>query len=257
MAELTESDDVWARLRALTPARIGLGRAGSSLPTRALLAFDLAHAQARDAVHRRLDAEALREEVRAEGFGEPVMVSSQARDGEDYLLRPDLGRMLDVESEDRIRAARREPSSLAIMIADGLSALAAARHAILLLRAMRELNAVLLENVTVIVASRARVALGDAVSAGLGAEAVAVLIGERPGLSSPDSLAVYLTWAPQVGRTDAERNCISNIRPEGLSYAKAARRVLYLLGEARRMGFTGVGLKDDSEEKPMFPQVWA
>jgi ethanolamine ammonia-lyase small subunit len=246
------NDDVWARLRQWTPARIGLGRAGSSLPTAPMLAFELAHARARDAVHASLDADALARALKAAGFGEPIIVRSQARDRMEYLLRPDLGRCLDPDSRDRLRPAL--PSALAVVIGDGLSAVAPARHAVPLLEELRR-QWDLPENVTVVVANLARVALGDQIGELLGADAVVVLLGERPGLSSPDSLGIYLTWAPRVGRTDAERNCISNVRPEGLPYAQAATRLAWLLQEARRLRISGVALKDDSESAPkILPQ---
>lgn len=261
MAEITGSGaqnpqptDPWARLREFTPARIGLGRAGSSLPTRALLEFELAHAQARDAVHASFDTETLTRELRQSGFRDAITVTSQARDRMEYLLRPDLGRALDGQSRERLHAIGAQSRALAVVIADGLSAIAPQRHAVPLLREVRAGWGMLLrdswETVTVVVANRARVALGDAIGALLGAEAVVVLIGERPGLSSPDSLGVYLTWAPRVGRTDAERNCISNVRPEGLPYREAAKRLVYLLCEARRLQLSGVALKDDSERSP-------
>lgn len=276
VAEL-DSSDVWRRLRRFTPARIGLGRVGGSLPTQALLDFELAHARARDAVHAAFDAEALAGELREAGFGEPVVVASQARDRMEYLLRPDLGRVLDRRSREGLLELRSgwgslNPTSgqnrarygaagvgcaLAVVIADGLSAAAPMRHAAAVLRelcypTLRQQQAKdgapgFCGNVTVVVANHARVALGDEVGEILGAEAVVVLLGERPGLSSPDSLGVYLTWAPRVGRTDAERNCISNVRPEGLPCAAAARRLEYLLREARRLKLSGVALKDDSE----------
>lgn len=246
-------EDVWTRLRQFTPARIGLGRSGSSLPTRALLDFDLAHARARDAVHAAFDAEAVAREVGESGFGDAPIVSSQARDRMEYLLRPDLGRALDEQSRETLRASRSNAAVLAVVIADGLSAIAPAHHALPLLREVRAGWGMLLEdfwkNVTVVVANRARVALGDEIGELLGAEAAVVLIGERPGLSSPDSLGIYLTWAARVGRSDAERNCISNIRPDGLPYQEAARRLVYLLSEARRLQLSGVALKDDSEDR--------
>lgn len=236
--------DVWARLRRFTPARIGLGRVGGSLPTQALLDFELAHARARDAVHAVFDADLLARDLRDSGFGESLVVASQARDRMEYLLRPDLGRALDEESREQLKDLRKGGCDLTVVIADGLSAVAPARHAVPLLR---EVLPELRENVTVVVANYGRVALGDEIGEILGAPAVVVLIGERPGLSSPDSLGIYLTWAPRVGRTDAERNCISNVRPEGLAYPEAAKRLVYLLGEARRLQMSGVALKDDSE----------
>lgn len=246
MAELTESA-VWAQLRKLTPARIGLGRVGGSLPTTALLEFELAHARARDAVHAELDAARLARDLRESGFVDALAVRSMARDRSEYLVRPDLGRALNDESRAvlRLHANMRPTCHLAIVVADGLSAIAPARHAIPLLRELR--SHLSPETVTITVASQARVALGDEIGDLLGADAVVVLIGERPGLSSPDSLGLYLTWAPRVECTDAQRNCISNVRPEGLPYAKAARRLGYLLSEARRLRLSGVALKDDSD----------
>jgi len=250
------SSDPWLQLRRFTPARIGLGRVGGSLPTQALLDFELAHARARDAVHAALAVEALADAVRASGFGEPVIVNSQARDRMEYLLRPDLGRTLDKQSRDLLLSSHlpgeSEPDGckLAFVIADGLSAIAPARHAVPLLLALRngeEWNA---HQIVVVIAQSARVALGDEIGELLHADAVVVLIGERPGLSSPDSLGAYLTWAPRTGRTDAERNCISNIRPEGLPCDEAARRLWYLLREAQRLKLSGVALKDDSEGGP-------
>jgi ethanolamine ammonia-lyase small subunit len=245
MAGITRPDP-WARLRRFTPARIGLGRVGESLPTRAVLAFELDHARARDAVHAELDAEALARDLRAAGFGGPLLLHSQARARTDYLLRPGRGRRLDDESRIRLLeyAAAAHPCDLAIVVADGLSATAPARHALPLLTELRAASP--LENVTVTVAQLARVALGDEIGEILRADAVLMLIGERPGLSSPDSLGAYFTWAPRVGRTDAERNCISNIRPEGLPCREAARRLGYLWGEASRLQLSGIELKDDS-----------
>jgi ethanolamine ammonia-lyase small subunit len=236
------------RLRRWTPARVGLGRVGASLPTQALLDFELDHAQARNAVHADLDVKALAAELRESGFGEVAIVRSQARNRMEYLLRPDLGRSLDAESRERLQscAAQIPQGRLAVVIADGLSSIAPAQHANPLLQELRAVA--FLENATIVVANQARVALGDEIGDLLRAEAVVMLIGERPGLRSPDSLGIYLTWAPRVGRTDAERNCISNVRPAGLSYAEAARRLAYLLAEARRLRLSGVALKDDSED---------
>lgn len=249
MAGITKpGDDLRARLRQFTPARLGLGRVGGSLPTRALLDFEIAHARARDAVHNELDVDQLVEDLRNSGFGKSLLTASEARDRREYLLRPDRGRRLAVESRSHLTAAaaQMEPGGLAIVVADGLSALAIMRHAVPLLREVR--SSLPEQKLTIVVAQFARVALGDEIGALLQASAVAVLIGERPGLSSPDSLGVYLTWAPRPGRADAERNCLSNIRPEGLGYAEAARRLTYLLGEASKLGRSGVDLKDDSAE---------
>jgi ethanolamine ammonia-lyase small subunit len=245
-AEQSFEPDSWTALRAFTPARIALGRTGASQPTSAQLAFGLAHAKARDAVHAALGVDALEASLRADGV-EVLRARSRAADRPTYLRRPDLGRRLDDESVSRLRAAAPAvPPDLAFVVADGLSAVAVARHAAPLLRAARaRLPGWRIGPVTI--ALQARVALGDEVGEALGARAVALLVGERPGLSSHDSLGIYLTWAPRVGRSDAERNCISNVRPEGLSYDEAAATLARLLEGARALGATGVGLKDDAE----------
>jgi ethanolamine ammonia-lyase small subunit len=239
----------WTQLLQFTPARIGLGRVGASLPTRALLDFELAHARARDAVHANFDTTNIAQQLSESGFTEPLIVASQVRNRMEYLLRPDLGRALDAASQASLQNIGSQPRALAIVIADGLSAQAPTQHAVPFLREIRAGSGVheYWDNVTVIVANQARVALGDQIGEILHAQAVVVLVGERPGLSSPDSLGIYLTWAPRIGRTDADRNCISNVRPEGLPYREAAKRLVYLLSEARRLQLSGVALKDDSE----------
>jgi ethanolamine ammonia-lyase small subunit len=239
--------DPWTALRAFTPARIALGRTGASQPTAALLAFSLAHAQARDAVHEAFDAASMSIELQADGV-QTIVVHSRATDRPMYLRRPDLGRRLDAASCDRLRevaSGATAPPDLVVVVADGLSALAVTRHAQPLLKAIRAQ----LPGWTigpVVLAEQARVALGDDVGELLGARAVALLVGERPGLTSPDSLGIYLTWAPRVGRSDAERNCISNIRPEGLSYEQAAVTLAGLLEGAKRLGASGIMLKDET-----------
>ncbi|BBP98685.1 ethanolamine ammonia-lyase light chain [Burkholderia sp. SFA1] len=243
--------DTWDALRRFTNARIALGRAGSSLPTAPLLAFELAHAQARDAVHQPLDTAALGDAIRAAGF-DTLDARSAAPDRDVYLRRPDLGRVLDDESARRLAAHACETEGeyeLVFVAADGLSAFAAQRHAAQLLAALREqLDG---WNVgPVVIATQARVALGDRIGELLRAQIVVVMIGERPGLSSPDSLGLYVTYAPRAGRHDAERNCISNVRPEGLGYDAAAFKLLWHLNEARRLKLTGVGLKDLSGSLP-------
>nr|WP_305038320.1 ethanolamine ammonia-lyase subunit EutC [Caballeronia sp. SL2Y3] len=239
--------DPWDALRRFTNARIALGRAGNSLPTAPLLAFQLAHAQARDAVHQPLDTASLGEALRAAGFA-TLEVASAAPDREHYLRRPDLGRMLDDASAARLAAYEAEHGDapdVVFVAADGLSAFAAQRHAAPLLSGLRAM----LDgwNVgPVVIATQARVALGDRIGELLRARIVVVMIGERPGLSSPDSLGLYVTYEPRVGRMDAQRNCISNVRPEGLGYDAAGFKLHWLLKEARRLGLTGVGLKDHS-----------
>jgi ethanolamine ammonia-lyase small subunit len=223
------------RLRALTQARIALGRAGQALPTAALLDFQLDHARARDAVHTALESAGF-----AEAIGRPVIeVRSRARDRAEYLARPDLGRQLDPEDAARLP---RTGDTLALVVADGLSATAVHAHAASLVRALLDRLAGW-RIAPIILARQARVALGDAVGEALGADLVVILIGERPGLSAPDSLGAYCTWQPRPGRRDSERNCVSNIRPPpGLGYGEAADTITGLLLAARRHRVTGVGL---------------
>lgn len=236
--------DAWAELRRHTPARIALGRAGVSLPTHELLAFGAAHALARDAVHLALDEPALRAALPP---GPVVTVHSRAPDRNSYLRHPDWGRQLDAASAQVLQAAATPGGvDLAVVAADGLSALAVQRQVPQLLATLTPLLAGL-SLAPWVIATQARVALGDEIGERLGARAVLVLVGERPGLSSPDSLGAYLTHAPRVGRSDAERNCVSNIRPEGLAPTLAAARLNWLLREALRRRVSGIGLKDDSE----------
>lgn len=243
----------WHRLRQFTPARIALGRAGTSLPTQPQLEFQLAHARARDAVHLPFDLENLQRRLAERGY-ETLALHSAITDRHQYLQRPDLGRKLDRASRDRLAArAGREPLAydIAFVIADGLSALAIHQNAVPLLDAiMPRLPAPDWRVAPMILVEQGRVAIGDEVGELLGARLVAVLIGERPGLSSPDSLGIYLTYQPRVGRTDAERNCLSNVRPAGLSYATAAHKLSHLLMEARRRQLSGVRLKDETEDQP-------
>jgi ethanolamine ammonia-lyase small subunit len=234
-----------ARLRSLTPARVGLGRSGVSQETRDLLDFARAHAQARDAAHARLEAAALLLAVQEITGGDVVRLHSMATDRAVYLQRPDLGRRLDETSCAALADLKAGSWELSLVIADGLSALAVERHALPLLRELLPR----LEGwrpAPVCVVEQGRVAIGDEIGAALGAQLCVVLLGERPGLSSPDSLGAYITWQPQPGRTDAERNCISNIRAEGLSYSQAAVQLTYYLTEARRRRLTGIALKDAS-----------
>ena len=240
--------DPWATFRALTPARIGLGVTGVSQPTAAHLAFQLARARARDAVHYPLDTARLVR--RLEDAGRRVVrVQSAASDRATYLRRPDLGRRLDEPSRGALEAELPgAPADVLFVLADGLSALAVERHAPpLLARILAHAEPAGWRVGPVVVATGGRVALGDEIGACLGAAQVVVLIGERPGLSSPDSLGAYLTWNPRVGRTDAERNCVSNVRPDGLDVDTAAARLWYLLREARRRALSGVELKEESE----------
>jgi ethanolamine ammonia-lyase small subunit len=252
------SANPWQVLRQFTSARIALGRAGGSLPTAPMLEFQLAHARARDAVHLPLDAAAI--EARLAGMAlESLRVHSAATCRESYLRRPDLGRRLDASSRALLdsRADAAQDFDAVFVIADGLSALAvhgnavdvlALTHAALQQRGWRL--------APVVIALQSRVALGDEIGELLHASQVAILIGERPGLSSTDSLGIYLTHAPRVGRTDAERNCISNIHADGgLDCTQAAHKLVYLMTEARRRRYTGVALKDASDEVPLLVQA--
>jgi ethanolamine ammonia-lyase small subunit len=238
--------DPWASLRALTDARIALGRAGASLPTREVLAFALDHARACDAVHLDFDASGVAAQIEALGLA-TLTVASAAPDRPTYLRRPDLGRRLAPADAARLDGARGEAADVAIVVADGLSSAAVHAHAAPLIAALApHVAAAGWRLADVVLARQARVALGDEIGERLGARLVVLLVGERPGLSSPDSLGAYITFAPRVGRTDAERNCVSNIRPAGLSYEDAAFRIAWLAREALRVGLTGVALKDDS-----------
>lgn len=233
-----------ARLRALTPARVGLGRTGVSQQTRDLLDFQQAHARARDAVHARLDAATLVSNLSQ--IASPVLrLHSAATDRTIYLQRPDLGRRLDEASRATLAGLRADHWDLALIVADGLSAVAVERHVPPLLREwLPRLSGWRLAPICVV--EQGRVAIGDEVGAALDAQLCVVLIGERPGLSSPDSLGAYITWQPRPGRTDAERNCISNIRAEGLTYSQAAAQLGFYLTEARRRELTGIALKEES-----------
>jgi ethanolamine ammonia-lyase small subunit len=223
-------------LRAFTLARVALGRTGASLPTAELLRFQLDHARARDAVHQDLDPASP---------GVPhLLLRSAARDRATYLRRPDLGRTLSEESRGLLAAGDYDA---AIVIADGLSAPAVHHHAKPLLAALLpKLQAEQWRLAPIVVVLQGRVAIGDEIGALLGARQSVMLIGERPGLTSPDSLGVYLTWEPRPGRTDAERNCISNVRTEGVSYEAAAHKLHFLMREARIRKLSGVALKEDA-----------
>jgi ethanolamine ammonia-lyase small subunit len=240
--------DPWGALAGLTAARIALGRVGASQPTEAVLRFDVAHALARDAVHTPLDLAALAERWQAMQGEAAAIVHSLAGDRHTYLQRPDLGRRLDEASATRLAALAGAETDLAIVVADGLSATGVAAHGLDLLdELLPRLRG--LGRAPLIVAGQGRVALGDEIGLLLKARLVLVLLGERPGLSSPDSLGAYLTFAPRPGRLDAERNCVSNIRPAGLPLPLAAARLAWLIDAALTRRLTGVGLKDESDAR--------
>ncbi|MBT2325864.1 ethanolamine ammonia-lyase subunit EutC [Variovorax paradoxus] len=236
----------WRDWRQATPARLALGRAGAGMPTDEVLRFGWAHAMARDAIHAALDVPALETSLRAQGW-EVARVRSRAADRTSYLRRPDLGRQLDADDAQALRAAATGPTDVCIVIGDGLSSLAVARHAAPLLAALRPHLPPGLRLAPITIASEARVALADEVGEVFDARLSVMLIGERPGLSSPDSLGIYITHTPRRGRHDAERNCISNVRPEGLPCEAAAFKLGWLMREALKRGLTGVELKDESE----------
>ena len=239
-------DRAWASFRQLTAARIGLQRAGASLATGPLLGFALAHARARDAVNERLDEARLAAELA--GLGAPVLsVSSAAQDRSIYLMRPDLGRRLASDGELAL-AAHRADYDIVFVIAGGLSARAVQMHAHpVLANTIAILRAEGWRIAPLVIVRYGRVATGDAIAAALGAASVAALIGERPGLSAPDSMGAYLTWQPHAGTTDANRNCISNIRPEGIDYAAASQKLAHMLRAMRARRLSGIKLKDDSD----------
>ncbi|HEX5327215.1 MAG TPA: ethanolamine ammonia-lyase subunit EutC [Acetobacteraceae bacterium] len=252
---MAEPPDVWAAARALTSARIGLQRAGASLATGPLLEFRIAQARARDAVHAELDVARLSADLATISWAAPpLVISSAATDRQSYLLRPDLGRRLAPGTEARLPAA---PCELVIVIADGLSAGAVQAHAAPVLAALVPVLCNRWRIGPLLIVRHGRVAIGDAIAMQLGAACALVLIGERPGLSAPDSMGADITWYPdgraQTATTDADRNCISNIRPEGTPARAAAAHIAHLLERMRRSGVSGVALKDDGE--PLLPEI--
>jgi len=238
----TAAQEFWGRLRLTTQSRIGLGRAGNALPTARVLEFKLAHAAARDAVHIPLGVEAFSARIAAVGIGTPAVVASRAADRGEYLRRPDLGRQpASLESVPRGQA------DIGVVLADGLSPRALVDHGEGLLAALVEALGEAYSIAAPVIATQARVALGDHIGAHMGVRTLIMVIGERPGLSVADSLGIYLTHLPRPGRSDADRNCISNVHPpDGLGYADAARVTAGLVAGARRLGRSGVELKDTS-----------
>lgn len=249
--------DPWEKLRQFTNARIGLGRVGTSIPTEELLRFQLSHAQAIDAVHVPLDVEQLCQQFAESDLLQPYLpankLQSKARDRMVYLQRPDLGRQLDEASIYKLQQQRTdEPYDVVFVVADGLSSYAITNHA-------KPFLEILIKNLhddpdkewriaPICIVEQGRVAVGDDVCETLNAKEVVLLVGERPGLSSPDSMGLYLTWNAKQGTEDSLRNCISNIRPEGLNYQAAVHKCSYLLDESQRIELSGVSLKDRSED---------
>lgn len=250
---MTDSADIlvqnpWQTLRNFTDARIGLGRAGVSLPTQAHLAFQLAHARARDAVHLPLDFDQLQRDLEPVYDGDICRLHSKASSRAEYLQRPDFGRQLSEGSERLLNARAQPQNSIVLVVADGLSSLAVQKHAAPMIQSLRTALAgtrLSIDNVCLV--EQGRVAIGDPIGELMNARMLVMLIGERPGLSSPDSLGIYYTFKPQSGKHDALRNCISNVRLEGLSYEEATHKLMYLLLESERRGLSGVALKDESD----------
>ena len=236
-------------LERFTPARVSLDRAGSAISTAGQLEFQLDHARARDAVYDKADFAGLLNGLQQRNLRTMSLTSAAAEDRQIYLRRPDLGRRLSADSSERLREAAGDPVDVAMLIVDGLSALAIDRHALPLLDALLALLPAELRLAPVCLVRGGRVAIGDEIGGLLRAQLSVMLIGERPGLSAPDSLGVYLTCKPQPGRTDAERNCISNVRLGGLGYEEAARRTFDYMNAARAIGSTGYALKEPASPK--------
>jgi ethanolamine ammonia-lyase small subunit len=243
-------NDAWISLRGYTQARIALGRAGHAVPTQALLDFQLAHAQARDAVHFLWNIRTFAEQVHS--LGEEVLIlDTPVASRSEYLSRPDLGRMLNEESSIRLANIKYDAAEIVMIVTNGLSSTAIERHGIGLLQAIvKAFRSKPFTIAPIILVANGRVALSDEIGSAFAAKLAIMIVGERPGLSAADSLGIYLTYNPRLGNTDAERNCISNIRPpEGMGYADAAAKLLYLSEESIRRGLSGVGLKDDMNDE--------
>lgn len=252
--------DPWAKLRQFTDARIGLGRVGSSIPTEELLRFQLSHAQAIDAVHVPLDVENLCQQLNQSAtlaeYLPAQVLQSEVQSRLEYLQRPDLGRRLNDASINQLQKKRQsKPYDLVFVIADGLSSYAIANHACkfltLLVNTLKQDNHKDWHIAPICIVQQGRVAIGDDVCETLNAKEVILLVGERPGLSSPDSMGLYLTWQAKRGYDDSLRNCISNIRPDGLNYQLAVHKCLYLLNESFKKQLSGVDLKDRSDDTPL------
>jgi ethanolamine ammonia-lyase small subunit len=239
--------DHWSNLKKFTDARIALGRSGCSLPTKAHLEFQLAHARARDSVHSKLNIDKLIQEISNLGLS-GIKINSMATDRLTYLKRPDLGRKLSDESK-KILLLEKKNFDLTIIVGDGLSAKAAQNQVIPLLNELLPKLKETWKLSSVCIVEGARVAIGDEIGEILQSQIILVLIGERPGLSSPDSLGAYITYNPKIGKNDSERNCVSNIRPEGLDFIAASKKIFYLLNEAITRKITGIGLKDEMVEE--------
>ncbi len=244
--------DIWHPLKAFTAARIALGRTGTAIPLKEVLAFKLAFAYAKDAVYSTLNVEELTAQLSALNL--PIYsLKSQATSRVEYLQRPDYGRLLHSQSIDLLKKNRGTTRyDVAFIIADGLSATAINKHAFAVIQLLiNELNRLNYSIAPISIVEQGRVAISDDIGFYMNAQMSVILIGERPGLTSPDSMGAYLTFNPQLGLTDESRNCVSNIRPEGLIYTFAAQKILYLIQESLRLKLSGVGLKDNTtNEQP-------
>lgn len=243
-------NDCWNDLRRFTQARIGLGRAGISLPTKHQLQFNIDHAAARDAVHIPLNCEAVEQELGRASL-DYMRLHSKASHRSEYLQRPDLGRCLASSSVARLKQFTRQSPGydVAIVLVDGLSSVAVqTQGSALCAELVSKLKGHGLSHSPICIVEQGRVAIGDEIGKLLQAKSVVLIVGERPGLSSPDSLGIYYTFSPKLGLTDANRNCISNIRPAGLNIVDAALKCSWLVMESRRLGLSGVALKDKSDE---------
>lgn len=242
--------DAWQKLKQFTDARIALGRVGCSIPTKEMLAFQLAHAQARDAVYQALDTDTLQHRLQGIGL-ESFVVQSQAQDKQEYLKRPDFGRLLNKTSQQQLQDLKNQHTQqfdVCIVIGDGLSALAIEENAFAMIRSLQsKIEQQQWTLAPIIIATGSRVALGDEVAERFNAKMLVMLIGERPGLSSPDSMGIYYTWNAKSGSLDSKRNCISNIRPAGLSIPIATERLINLMRQSEQLGYSGVKLKDEHE----------
>lgn len=246
--------DAWGYLKHFTRARVAQGRAGCALTTEAALEFQLAHAKARDSVHKEWDVDSLSEEIASLGL-DSIILQTQIKDRPQYLQRPDLGRQLDQRSIDSLQKFKTAHYDVVICLSNGLSSTAIDNHGLGLLKAIvdryQTMNLIL---GPICLVPNARVALSDAIAVHLSSVSSVMMIGERPGLSADDSLGLYLTYQPKIDNTDADRNCISNIRPpEGLAYETAAHKLAYLTQNAFKLGYSGVMLKDDMQEAENLP----
>ncbi len=239
-------DDAWHSLKQFTAARIALGRTGHAVPLKELLKFKLAHAHARDAVYARLDVKELILELQQFNLS-VYSLHSKVKDRNEYLLHPDLGKQLDGASVQLLQS-RSASFDIVVVLADGLSAIAINHHAVPLLKQLIPLLQEAKFSIAITTAQQARVAVGDTIGSLMKAKLSLVLIGERPGLSADDSMGAYLTYNPTVGLTDESRNCISNIRPDGIDYAKAATKIHYLISNSFRLQYSGVRLKDNEQD---------